>query len=178
MKKLLEVKKKIGVLSKDSKNPFFKSQYLSLNELLNAVDPLLHEEGLILLQPIVEGVVKSQIIDCENNNTLAESSLDLPDIKDPQKLGSAITYYRRYTLKSLLAISEEDDDGNKASKQKPKPFEGKLKPEAVKQAIERIKNGEDTLIEKMKAKYDLTVEEVQILVPKNNTLSANDKWNT
>ena len=37
------------------------------------------------------------------------------NITDPQKLGSCITYFRRYTLKSLLAIAETDDDGNFAS---------------------------------------------------------------
>jgi len=33
---------------------------------------------------------------------------------DPQKIGSAITFYRRYTLQSLLGLQSEDDDGNKA----------------------------------------------------------------
>jgi hypothetical protein len=37
----------------------------------------------------------------------------LPNLQDPQKLGSAITYYRRYTLQSLLGLQAEDDDGNK-----------------------------------------------------------------
>jgi hypothetical protein len=35
--------------------------------------------------------------------------------KDPQKLGSAITYYRRYTLQSLLGLHNRDDSGNKTS---------------------------------------------------------------
>jgi len=39
MKKILAVKKEIGTLSKNSKNPFFKSAYLDLNDLLNAVEP-------------------------------------------------------------------------------------------------------------------------------------------
>ena len=43
-----------------------------------------------------------------------ESGINLPMIQDPQKLGSAITYFRRYTLQSLLALQAEDDDGNKA----------------------------------------------------------------
>jgi hypothetical protein len=34
---------------------------------------------------------------------------------DPQKLGSAVTYYRRYTLQSLLGLQAEDDDANSAS---------------------------------------------------------------
>ena len=50
---------------------------------------------------------------------LVESSIDLPNITDPQKLGSCITYFRRYTLKSLLAIAEGDDDGNLASQPTP-----------------------------------------------------------
>jgi hypothetical protein len=44
-----------------------------------------------------------------------EASLRLPEIQDPQKIGSAITYYRRYTLTSLLALAAEDDDANVAS---------------------------------------------------------------
>ena len=42
------------------------------------------------------------------------TDINLPEISDPQKLGSAITYFRRYTLQSLLALQAEDDDGNKA----------------------------------------------------------------
>ena len=115
MKRILEVKKNIGNLSKNAKNPFFKSAYLDLNDLLNAVEPLLHEQGLLLIQPIEAEWVKSKIIDCESGNVLISSEMHLPDLKDPQKLGSAITYFRRYTLKSLLAIAEGDDDGNSSS---------------------------------------------------------------
>jgi hypothetical protein len=43
------------------------------------------------------------------------SEMQLPSIQDPQKIGSAITYYRRYTLQSLLSLKAEDDDGNLAS---------------------------------------------------------------
>lgn len=115
MKRILEIKKQIGNLSKNSSNPFFKSAYLDLTELLNHVEPLLWEQNLVLIQPILDGRVCSMILD-EDGKTLLESNIPLPDIKDPQKLGSAITYYRRYTLKSLLAIAEVDDDGNKASR--------------------------------------------------------------
>jgi hypothetical protein len=114
MKRILEIKKQIGNLSKNSENPFFKSAYLDLTELLNHVEPLLWEQDLVLVQPIIDNRVCSTILDTDGK-TLLESSIELPDIKDPQKLGSAITYYRRYTLKSLLAIAEVDDDGNKAS---------------------------------------------------------------
>ena len=48
-----------------------------------------------------------------------ESSIQLTQFNDPQKLGSAITYYRRYTLQSLLGLQAEDDDANKASTKEP-----------------------------------------------------------
>ena len=119
MKRILEVQKQIGSLSKNAKNPFFKSAYLDLSDLLLHVTPIINDNGLVLLQPIKENSVGTQILDSETGVILAESFITLPELKDPQKLGSCITYFRRYTLKSLLAIAEVDDDGNKASKPAP-----------------------------------------------------------
>lgn len=122
MKRILEVQKQIGTLSKSAKNPFFKSAYLDLNDLLKHVTPLLHEQGLLLMQPIQEGKVVTVIVDATDGKALATSDMLIPPtLTDPQKLGSAITYFRRYTLKSLLAIAEGDDDGNLASKPSPDP---------------------------------------------------------
>lgn len=68
------------------------------------------------MQPIKDNLVNSVIVDI-TDGSMIESSLSLPNITDPQKLGSAITYYRRYTLQSLLGLQAEDDDGNTATKQ-------------------------------------------------------------
>ena len=132
MKRILEVQKQIGSLSKNAKNPFFKSAYLDLSDLLLHVTPIINDNGLVLLQPIKENSVGTQILDSETGVILAESFITLPELKDPQKLGSCITYFRRYTLKSLLAIAEVDDDGNKASK--PAPVKPPVKP-LVKQTL-------------------------------------------
>tara|TARA_R110000737_G_scaffold27402_1_gene46101 strand:- start:188 stop:685 length:498 start_codon:yes stop_codon:yes gene_type:complete len=113
--KLSEVKKEIGAISKDSTNPFFKSKYFDINGLLKHTEPLLQKNGLLLLQPIIKGEVFSEIIDIESGESVT-SSIPLPEINDPQKLGSAITYFRRYTLQSLLGLQAEDDDANAASK--------------------------------------------------------------
>tara|TARA_R110002153_G_scaffold58100_1_gene159501 strand:- start:1898 stop:2395 length:498 start_codon:yes stop_codon:yes gene_type:complete len=113
--KLSEVKKEIGAISKDSTNPFFKSKYFDINGLLKHTEPLLQKNGLLLLQPIIKGEVFSEIIDIESGDSVT-SSIPLPEINDPQKLGSAITYFRRYTLQSLLGLQAEDDDANAASK--------------------------------------------------------------
>lgn len=119
-KKLFEVKSKIGKISKDSNNPFFKSKYFDVNALLENVEPLLHENNLVLLQPIKDNKVRTEITDVETGETVF-SEIELPNLTDPQKLGSAVTYYRRYTLQSLLGIQAEDDDANKASQpSKPK----------------------------------------------------------
>ena len=75
---------------------------------------MLDKHKLILLQPILGGAVISEIRDLESDECIT-SSLVLPPLDDPQKLGSCITYYRRYTLQSLLGLQAEDDDGNKAS---------------------------------------------------------------
>ena len=112
--KLNEVKKEIGAISKDSTNPFFKSKYFDINSLLKHVEPLLQKNGLLLLQPIIKGEVFSEVIDTDSGESVT-SSIVLPQMDDPQKLGSAITYYRRYTLQSLLGLQAEDDDANSAS---------------------------------------------------------------
>ena len=112
--KLNEVKKEIGAISKDSTNPFFKSKYFDINSLLKHVEPLLQKNGLLLLQPIVKGEVFSEIVDIESGESVT-SSIPLPQIDDPQKIGSCVSYYRRYTLQSLISLQSEDYDANSAS---------------------------------------------------------------
>jgi len=118
LKALMNVKKEVGTLSKTELNPFYKSKYFDVNSLIEQVDPLLEKNGLLLLQPIINNEVKSIIYHCESGNSV-ESSIQLTQFNDPQKLGSAITYYRRYTLQSLLGLQAEDDDANKASTKEP-----------------------------------------------------------
>tara|TARA_R110002051_G_C8661975_1_gene489146 strand:+ start:469 stop:1005 length:537 start_codon:yes stop_codon:yes gene_type:complete len=110
-KKLFEAKKEIGKISKDSTNPFYKSKYFDINQLLEHVEPILQKHDLLCLQPILNGCVSSIIIDIETGEKEI-SSLELTNQTDPQKRGSEITYYRRYTLGSLLGLQAEDDDAN------------------------------------------------------------------
>lgn len=120
-KKLKSLKEGLSPIVKDSKNPFFKSSYLSLNGLIDAVEPLLNKHGLLLLQPIKDGKVCTEIIDIETGEKVT-SEIELGAQTDPQKKGSEITYYRRYTLQSLLGLQAEDDDANSVSQpNKPQP---------------------------------------------------------
>jgi hypothetical protein len=124
--RLLEVQKEVGAIAKDSENPFFKNKYFDINGLIQHVNPILTKHGLLLLQPILEGKQCSIIVEAETGEKVV-SELTLPTLTDPQKLGSAITYYRRYTLGSLLGLQAEDDDGNVASKESKKPVKQQVK---------------------------------------------------
>lgn len=112
--KIAALKKELIPLAKDKENPFHKSAYFDINGILEHVEPLMTKHGLLLMQPIIDGYVVSIIMDLETKE-VDKSSLKLPESPDPQKIGSCITYYRRYTVQSQLGLQAEDDDANKAS---------------------------------------------------------------
>lgn len=118
-KKLFEITSTMDKMKKDSENPFFNSKYFDINQLIEAVRPEFVKHDLLLLQPIENGKVYTRIVCIESGDTV-ESSITLPEGVKPQDIGSAITYYRRYTLGSLLGVEAEDDDGNNSSGQKKK----------------------------------------------------------
>ena len=80
--------------------------------------PVLQEHKLILIQPLsnVNGVssLTTTLIDSESGESMSDTVL-LPQLTDPQKMGSAITYYRRYALQSLFLLEALDNDANLAS---------------------------------------------------------------
>ena len=159
--KLSAVKSEVGRISKDSNNPFFKSKYFDINSLLMHVEPIIQKNGLLLLQPIQDNIVKSIIFDTEGFSI--ESGINLTGITDPQKLGSAITYFRRYTLQSLLALQAEDDDANLASKKtdtKKEVLDDKkwlnVNTPEFKKAVQYLKDGGN--ISNIEVKYKMTKE--------------------
>jgi len=107
-------------------NPFFKNKYAPLNEILNEVRPLLSRHGLAVIQntmSIEDKIGIQTIIIHSSGENIASDILLLKADKDTaQGQGSAITYGRRYQLSAMLSIaSEDDDDGNTASGNKPDP---------------------------------------------------------
>jgi hypothetical protein len=110
--KLLDFQRKVEAVKKTKKNPHFKNTYADINEILSEVKPLLSELNMVLSQPINDGFQYSIVTDVESGEALT-SSIKLPDNLQPQQLGGAITYFRRYTLVTLLSLeTEEDTDGN------------------------------------------------------------------
>lgn len=126
-------------LRKDGKNPFFSSNYITLDAILEYVRPILTHHGIALLQTnsdvlqdansdIIGLTVTTRLL--HSSGEWIENAVTLPVIPrtdrsgktlplDPQSLGSGLTYGRRYALTALLGIGAEvDDDGNAASRTK------------------------------------------------------------
>lgn len=117
--KLLYVQRELGAIQKDSTNPYFKSKYFDINALLAHVKPVLNKHGLIIIQALTnvggKSALDTKIIDAESKTVISSEPVILPECTDAQKFGSAVTYFRRYAIQTLLALEAEDDDANVAS---------------------------------------------------------------
>lgn len=103
------------VAKKDAKNPFFKSKYATLNSVYEAVAPALLSNGFTIIQPIVDNNVETTLVHASGQFITSSCPIVCAKQNDPQAMGSAITYARRYSLASLLGVmTDEDDDGEKA----------------------------------------------------------------
>lgn len=116
-------KKKLKQPLKDANNPFFKSKYVPLENVVQVVDEAMIDTGLSYTQGIAdleEGYLRVDTIVLHESGEymVIKGSKVKPVKNDPQSAGSAITYARRYSLSTAFGIaSDPDDDGNGASQQ-------------------------------------------------------------
>ena len=113
-KKLLEFQKLGITIKKGDRNPHFKNTYANLNEVLGKVTKPLNELGVVIIQTPQLGGLMTKLMDTEDD-TSCDGFLPFTEATNPQKIGSNLTYYRRYSLVTMLGLEDEDDDGNKAS---------------------------------------------------------------
>jgi hypothetical protein len=115
----IAAQKEMGNAIKDSTNPFFKNKYADLNSVREACLPALNNNGIAVLQPIVQidgkNFVKTLLLHESGESMESLTEIIYSKQNDAQAQGSGITYARRYGLQSLVNIGAEDDDGNKAS---------------------------------------------------------------
>lgn len=107
----------IKTAKKDSENPFFKSSYADLNSVWEAVKWALSENGLSVTQGYgVEPAphIWTVLLHTSGQWIKGECPLVVGKPNDPQALGSATTYTRRYSLAAMLGVIQEDDDANSA----------------------------------------------------------------
>ena len=122
-KALNEVRKNIKQPEKSANNPFFKSKYVMLEGVVDAIDKAL-PKGFTYTQEVTSDgnqISVSTILLHESGQYIQFDPLNVPVTKnDAQAFGSAETYARRYTLSAVFGVtSDVDDDGNSASKSAP-----------------------------------------------------------
>ena len=102
----------------DKQNPHFKSDYITLDNLLKKVNPVCQKYGLGIMQ-FPTGVGLLTLLFHEKSGEYISSYYELIlDKQNAQGVGSALTYAKRQTIQALFGLSsgpEEDDDGNEAS---------------------------------------------------------------
>lgn len=121
-KALIRAQKKLKTIKPNERNPVFSSGYASLAQIRNSIVDVLTEEGLVVVQPLKiindRVVVETQLIHAESGECIVSSvPVVAQNEKNPQQMGSGISYARRYGVMSLLflTVDGEDDDGNAAS---------------------------------------------------------------
>jgi hypothetical protein len=138
---------------KGSVNPFFKNKYADLNDVLAAVVPALNNNGIVLLQPLVniegKNFVKTVLMHESGEVFESLSEIFCKNTNDAQAYGSGVTYARRYSLSSICGIGSEDDDAQKAVQ---------AKPMATAEILAKAKATNATMAQ-IKTKYSVTAEQ-------------------
>ena len=156
-------------IKKDAANPFFKgSKYATLPHILSIITPILRKNGLVLIQPVINTCVVTKLIHIDSGQIL-ESVYDIvcKDATNPQQIGSAVSYARRYSISSILNLNiDDDDDGNSATgnvQSKPLSKE-ELTPKHSNwlKAKEHLQTG--GLLEDIERKYTISVENKKLLI--------------
>ena len=120
---ILQARGMIGAVTKNATNPFFKSKYADINNVIDTINPVCDSLGIVWTQsPKVtkenQDILYTRLCLEDNPEQFIDSEvrLLLPSA-DMQKLGTAITYARRYAHISIFGLPTEDDDGQAVSKQ-------------------------------------------------------------
>ena len=120
-KALVAAQADLEPVTKDSLNPHFKSKYVSLDAIVEAVRKPLADRGLAIVQgactPNGDAALTVETLLIHTSGEWMSNTVVVPMAKiDPQGAGGALTYGRRYGLSALLSLAtEEDDDANAAT---------------------------------------------------------------
>lgn len=117
-KKLFEIQTMNLVMTADAENPYYKSKYVSIENIMSTLKPILAEKQLLLYHIVNGGSVATFLIDMETDYGKPEGQIVSQFPLDPelnaQQRGAEITYGKRYNIVAMFCLTEEDDDGNAA----------------------------------------------------------------
>jgi hypothetical protein len=129
-------------IKKASTNPAFKSRYADLAAVVEAVVPALNAAGIGVIQSSdFDGdlVTVTTVLLHESGSSVTSSLRLRPSKQDPQGVGSATTYGRRYSLLAMTGAAPEDDDCNAASgPREPRPQQEAPKPPTLAERADRF----------------------------------------
>ena len=113
---LCEFQGAVETIVKTETNPFFKSKYATLSDILLVIRQPLADNGLSFVQfPKGKYGLETMLMHT-SGEWLSQCYEMVPTKNDPQGAGSVITYQRRYALGAILGLNIDiDDDGNKGS---------------------------------------------------------------
>lgn len=163
-KALINFHKEVSPVKRTASNPFFKSKYAPLSEILKEIHEPLVNNGLTILQfPEDQNNLTTMLLH-ESGEFFQATYIMNPVKSDPQAIGSAITYQRRYAIGAILNLNiDDDDDGNKAAEKPAK--KDALTPMHPKwvDVLNVVKSGKAT-IDQVKLKFNLSEENEKLLL--------------
>jgi len=107
--------------AKTKENPYLKTSYVPLENVVNAINKVAPKKGLSFTQwPLIEAQGKvgvATLLMHQSGEFIEYDPMYMQvDKPSPQSYGAVITYIKRYSLSAIFGItSDEDDDGNLAS---------------------------------------------------------------
>ena len=154
---------KMQPLKKDATNPFFKSKYVTLNNILENIEIPLQECELTFTQFPDGDCLTTLLIHIPSGEYLQACYQLHPVKQDPQSIGSAITYARRYALGAILGLAIDEDDDANAATQQPKANHNVSVDDSKKEWLNKFEKDGSTLTEKwQKAKINLEAGKVTL----------------
>jgi hypothetical protein len=120
---LVKAQAAIEGASQSGENTHLKSKYATLEDVIEATRGVLSENGLAILQVpghVLDGKLhlETMILHTSGEYIVGEFQMTVGK-GDPQSVGSALTYARRYAQKAGLNIPDLDDDGQGVKEAKP-----------------------------------------------------------
>lgn len=114
---LAKAQSEMQTASLNAENPYFKSRYSDLTEIVRASRPALTKHGLSVIQQILTNSdgqsILHTILGHVSGQYIETQMRILPPKSDVQSLGSYLSYLRRYAYASIVGVTtgNEDDDG-------------------------------------------------------------------
>lgn len=139
---ILAAQKEIGLAKKSEVNPYFKSHYASLVDVIATVKEALNKNGIAVIQPINGDTVETYLLHESGEWVGSSMTVAIAKPNDPQALGSAVSYAKRQSLQALALVGTEDDDAELAM-ERTKPSE----PVKAAPAKEKVEQPETEFLE-------------------------------